>query len=191
MIRKLLLPAVAIALLGGCMTGGYSYRQDRGDYYYGAPGVDYRYHGSPYGYPGYRYGYPGYSGYPWGYGGYYGGYPYRPYYPGYPYYPYPYRPRPPMIVVPRPDDDPPPRPPRDDDRDDRRPPWRNLDNLVRRRGDDGLPRIEPSPISQSPPRTIVTPPMPPPRAVVRSRDPDARDQPVRRRPRDEPEREIE
>src|SRR5688572_3409380 len=71
MIRKLLLPLVAVALLGGCVSYGYSYRQGAGDYYYGAPSVDYRYYspysyGSPYSYYGggysyygpYRYGYP-------------------------------------------------------------------------------------------------------------------------------------
>ena len=94
MIRKFLLPALCVGLLGGCASYGYS---DNG-YYYGRPsaygsvgygsgggyygGVGY---GSPYGYSGYNYGYPyGYGGY----GGYYGG--------GYPYY---YRR--PVVVVPR------------------------------------------------------------------------------------------
>jgi hypothetical protein len=66
MIRKLLLPALAAALLAGCAT--YGYRDGRGDYYYGQPSTQYRYYGG-YGYPG-DYGYPGYSGY--GSSGYYG-----------------------------------------------------------------------------------------------------------------------
>jgi hypothetical protein len=84
MIRKLLLPAVCAALLGGCVTAGYGYSDgyNDGGYYYGRPSA--RYYGGAsygYGYPyssyyGGRYGYP----YGYGYGGYYGGYPYY-YYP--------------------------------------------------------------------------------------------------------------
>lgn len=129
MIRNLLLPALAAALLGGCVTG-YDYRGGTGDYYYGQPSVDYQDDGyySPYGYGGYGYpgGWSGMIGYgmgfgggygPYGYGGYggFGGYPY-----GYPYgYGYPYNPRPPVIVV-RPDPRPGthPRPHRDDRDDD-------------------------------------------------------------------------
>ena len=82
MIRKLILPALAASLLAGCATG-YQYRGGSGDYYYGSPGVEYRYYG------GYGYGYP-YGGY--GYGGYgYGGYGYPYYYGGGYYYPW-YRP---------------------------------------------------------------------------------------------------
>jgi hypothetical protein len=94
MIRKLLLPALAAVLLGGCVTG-YDYRGGNGDYYYGQPSVDY--------YDGYYggYGYPGWSGmmgFGYGYGGYgYGGYGY-----GYPYYGYGYPYYPPVIIV-RPD----------------------------------------------------------------------------------------
>lgn len=83
MLRKLLLPAFAAAALAGCATD-YAYRGGHGgDYYYGQPGVDYRYH-DPYGYygfgsyaPGYYYdrfgrlmwGYPyGHYGSPYGYG---------------------------------------------------------------------------------------------------------------------------
>src|SRR5688572_18421492 len=99
MIRKLFLPLVAVALLGGCVSYGYSHRHGSGDYYYGAPSVDYRYYspysyGSPYSYYGggysyytgpYRYGYP--------YGGYYYGYPYvYPYYYGGGHYVTPRRP---------------------------------------------------------------------------------------------------
>jgi hypothetical protein len=93
MIRKLLLPALAAAVLGGCVTG-YDYRGGSGDYYYGQPSVDYDYYGGYYG----GYGYPGWHGaLGFGYG--YGGYPYYGY-GGYPYYGYPYYP--PVIIV-RPD----------------------------------------------------------------------------------------
>ena len=60
MIRKLLFPALAIATLAGCATG-YSYRGGNGDYYYGQPSVDYRYHG------GYSFGYGGFGGFGRGY----------------------------------------------------------------------------------------------------------------------------
>ena len=40
MIRKLLLPALLVGLLGGCVTG-YGYRDG---YYYGQPSVEYRYY---------------------------------------------------------------------------------------------------------------------------------------------------
>lgn len=76
MIRKLILPALAALVLAGCATG-YQYRGGSGDYYYGSPGVEYRYYG--YGYYGYPYGSYGYYGYPNYYGGYYGGY-YSPWY---------------------------------------------------------------------------------------------------------------
>ena len=84
-LRTLKTTAVAaVALvLGGCVSG-YTYRSGHGgDYYYGDPSVDYRYHYdsySPYFWGGYGYyGYrrPGYYGY---YGGGYGPYV------GYPYY---------------------------------------------------------------------------------------------------------
>ena len=79
MIRKLLLPVLAAALLAGCATG-YQYRGGNGDYYYGSPSTDYRYYGSPYGYGPYGYGYPygsfgyGYYSYPRYYGRYYNPY---------------------------------------------------------------------------------------------------------------------
>lgn len=76
MIRKLILPALAAALLAGCATG-YQYRGGSGDYYYGSPGVEYRVYGG-YGYP---YGY-GYGGYGYGYPYYGGGYYYYPWYRG-------------------------------------------------------------------------------------------------------------
>ncbi len=72
MIRKLILPALAAAMLAGCAT--YQYRGGAGgDYYYDQPATEYRYYGSPYGYyGGYGYGYPygGSIGY-----GYYRSYP--------------------------------------------------------------------------------------------------------------------
>lgn len=133
MIRKLLLPAVAIALLGGCVSAGYSYRQGRGDYYHGAPSVEYRYYGGsgygwpqPYGYYGSFYRSHGYGlgyGYPYGYGHY--GDPYRN------YYSYPYRspyhrphhqPRAQPTVEPQVDTTP----------DGNRSHWRELDRLRRR-----------------------------------------------------------
>jgi len=136
MIRKLVLPVLAIAMLGGCVSD-YAYRAgDRGDYYYGQPSTEYRYDGpyggyapygggyapyggySPYGYGGYGYGYPrGYYGTPYGYGGYYN---HRHYYP-------PYYTRPP-VVDPRPDGTT-VQPPRNDNR---RQGWRNFDELRRR-----------------------------------------------------------
>ena len=76
MFRKLLLPIAATALLAGCVTTApYGYRGGgQGDYYYGSPSVEYRYHGYGYGDP---YGYGGYGGYG-GLYGWYGDY----YYPG-------------------------------------------------------------------------------------------------------------
>ena len=104
MIRTVLFPVLAAALLGGCVTG-YDYRPGAGDYYYGQPSVQYNdagygyggygypggwsgqislgYGSGGYGYGGYPYGYGGYGyGYPYGYGGYGYGYPYGGY--GYP-----------------------------------------------------------------------------------------------------------
>ncbi len=163
MLRKLLLPAAAIALLSGCIAAPYGYRQGYGDYYYGAPTVVYRdrtpyypgpYYGDPYGYRyprgpvwsfGLGYGYPYYGS---SYGGYrYGGYPYS-YRGGYgtPYHGHPYRPRPPVIVrPPGPEGGHHDRGPRPRDRDD--PPWRNL---------DGIGRTSPPP-QPNPPQRIATP----------------------------------
>jgi hypothetical protein len=111
MIRKLLLPALLVGLLGGCVTAGYGYRDG---YYYGQPSVEYRY---------YDYGYPYYPGYSY-YGYPYYGYPYyrRPYY--YPYY-YHRRPRPPGT-------------PSTGDNHDNPPPWRDLNRRRRVEGPDGL-----------------------------------------------------
>ena len=84
MIRKLLLPALLVGLLGGCVTG-YGYHDG---YYYGQPSVEYRYrdYGYPYGYYGpYRYRHAS----PWGYRYYYGypyGYRHRYVYPRYPHH---------------------------------------------------------------------------------------------------------
>lgn len=141
MLRSLALPVACATLLAGCATG-YSYRADRGDYYYGRPQVEYRHHGSPWGYgpygpyrrvPGYGYyghrgyGYPyGYYGHPYGYGGGYWGYPH----PGYPRYVHP-RPRPPSGTAPRDGSD--------------ASPWRNFDELRRRReGGETTQQVAPS-----------------------------------------------
>lgn len=132
MIRRFLLPTLAIAMLGGCVTSGYQYRGGYGDYYYGQPQVEYREYGAPYGNVGY--GYPGgwmgsfgygYGGYGWPYGNYYGGY-YDPYHHhGSPR-------RPPVVVPPRPGDDdggvPPPSRHEDPGQS---PPWRDLVRLRR------------------------------------------------------------
>jgi len=148
MIRKLLLPALAAALLGACATP-YDYRGGHGDYYYGQPSVDY--------YDGY---YGGYGGM-WGYGGY--GYGYgSPYYGyGYPYYGYGYPYYPPVIIV-RPD---PPTPGGGPQRPGMRPPGipgqgvpstlhgrghpggppSSLAPLADERGPVRVPRFDPSP----------------------------------------------
>ena len=148
MIRKLLLPAIAVALLGGCMTGGYSYRQDRGDYYYGQPGVDYRHHGAPAGYYNGYYGNSYYyrRGYPYYYGGYRHGYPYG-------YY------RPPVVIRPRPDGDNDHHQDRDDDQ---KAPWRDYERLKRE-------RIERSPVVQRRPMAVPVRPATRPATPVRSR----------------------
>ncbi|MGY0557474.1 hypothetical protein [Lysobacter sp. A421] len=126
MLRKLILPLSAMALLGGCMTGGYGYQQARGDYYYGQPTTDYRYYNQYDGYSSHRY--PGYYG-----GAHYGnGYYGNGYNRSYPYGYY----RPPVIVV-RPghnnnngnNGNHTPRP--DTDRD--RAPWRDYERLQRER----------------------------------------------------------
>jgi hypothetical protein len=133
MFRKLLVPLAATALLAGCVTSApYGYRGNgQGDYYYGSPSVEYRYHdmypgyGSPY-YGPYR---PGLSVWgSFGYGGYgYYGRPYygNPYYGGYYGYPY-YGGYPRTTHRPRPDNN----------NGGSRPdggPWRNIDEIARRR----------------------------------------------------------
>ena len=136
MIRKLLLPAALVGLLGGCASAGYGYRDG---YYYGSPSVEYRYHdyGYPYGYYPYRGYFHGYHGYP-----YYGRY----YYP--PYYYHHRRPRPPVTGT--------PQPPGNDDDDDRRPPWRDLNRRARIVDDDrgGLRAVptNPQPVVRQDPR---------------------------------------
>ncbi|QDH71501.1 hypothetical protein [Marilutibacter alkalisoli] len=91
LLIRVLAPALAVTLLGGCVSG-YNYRADGGGYYYGRPSVQYQYYGG--------YGYYPYSLHPYGVYS-YGHYPYRYYrphrpyysYPRYPYYPvYPHRP---------------------------------------------------------------------------------------------------
>lgn len=178
MFRKLFVPALAVAMLSGCVTD-YSYRDGRGDYYYGRPQVEYRVIGG--------YGYGGYGGYGNG-SGWYGGYGYgsaygRPVYYydrfgrlvyGYPYGGYGYggygapysggyrqhRPHPPqgggVPVQPL-------QPGTDANGDandnDRQPIWRNYRDMrpVTRGGDpdpreDNRPRRLPSPFMQSTPR---------------------------------------
>ena len=170
MFRKLLLPALAIGLLGGCVTGGYQY--DSAGYYYGQPSTSYRYsdgyYGGGYGYPGYA---PSYYGSLY-YGGGYRNPGYR--YPGYGYsnYPYGYY-RPPVIVV---------RPghngnhggnhgnhgnrPPSGDRDNRAP-WRDYERLQRER----IQRSTPPPTGNRPGATLLRPPVPaqPSPAAVPSR----------------------
>lgn len=122
MSMQRLIPLAAAALLGGCVSG-YTYHQGGGgDYYYGNPHVEYRYHYGGYG--GYGGGWYGYGAYPYGYypyghwgaypgywRGYYGGY----YVPGCPYwydpmycYSGPYKPRHPGHRPPPPPGPPPP-----------------------------------------------------------------------------------
>lgn len=149
MIRKLLFPLLATALLAGCVTD-YSLRggSGGGSYYYGRPSVDYRYYGAPYGY-GYPYGYGGsyyrYGGYygnPYRYGGY--GYPYG-YYPSpYPRYYYPNRPHRPPTTRPSLPDHP------------RGIPWRDA------RSDRGQRWSGPGPGSVPQPSSIPRPSMPQP-----------------------------
>jgi len=131
MIRKLILPAIAVLLLAGCATG-YSYRSASGDYYYGQPTTVYRDYYGGYGYYGYPY--YGYSPYRWGGSIRYSwGYPYGYYgrYPGY----YWWRHAGSGHHSPRPGND-------QDDHDrtpDRAtPPWRDLDRI---RGDRGRPDV--------------------------------------------------
>ena len=146
MIRKFLLPVVAVAALAGCATG-YGYRSGAGDYYHGRSQGDYRPYGgyTPYGgyYGGGYYGSGGYIG-----GGYYGGryhggvgygYPYgygRYGYGSYPYYGNPYYRYPPVYYPPRPPRDQggdgnPTTPPDNNHGRDREnlPPWRRIGNL--------------------------------------------------------------
>lgn len=155
MHRKLLLPLAATVLLAGCVTAPYQYRGNGdGGYYYGAPSVEYRYRGVEPGYYGYPYYYGPYrSGISiWGrYGDpYYYGYPRYPYY-GYPRSPY-YNGHPHRRPVPRPGTQANPRPDGG--------PWRNIDELRRRRGvDGGGPSQGPQP-GPGEPSSIAPPPRP-------------------------------
>jgi hypothetical protein len=133
MFRKLVLPVLAMALLGGCIS--YSYRDGHGgDYYYGEPSVEYRYTPSYGIYGSYgSYGYYGnYGPYRYGYGDRYRhdyGYPYSGRYYRYPYYYV--RPTQPRATV-----DPTPDRPRS--------PWRDIDQLRRRQhADTTSPSITP------------------------------------------------
>lgn len=147
MVRKLLLPALAILLLGGCVSTGYGYRSaPRGDYYYGHPTTDYRYHGD------FRYSSGGYGYWPHrGYSNWYSPYRYPGYYYGYPGY------RPPIVVHPRPDNghD---RPNQDRDRA----PWRDLDRIRQ----DRTPTVERRPLSTAPRPAVQRPASPAPRPPV-------------------------
>lgn len=156
MFRKLLLPALAVGLLGGCVTSGYQY--DRAGYYYGQPSTTYRYddgyyngrYDGRYGYPG---SYPGYYG-NFSYGaGYYGG----SRYPGYGYgrYPNGYY-RPPVIVVrPGHGGNHGQRPPSQGNRDDRAP-WRDYERLQRER----IQQSTPPPAGNRPSAAVLRPAVP-------------------------------
>lgn len=135
MLRKLLLPMLATAVLAGCATD-YRYRGGNGDYYYGQPRVEYRYIG-PSGY--YGSGYYGEWGLGYGFGGY--GYGATYYYDSFGrlVYGYPgrYRYGNDWYRSPRPHRGHGGRDDHDDDADndhDRRPPWRDLGRL--QQGDD-------------------------------------------------------
>lgn len=185
MLRKLLVPMLATAMLAGCATD-YNYRGGNGDYYYGQPRVEYRYQGSGGYYDGSYGGYYGGVGLGYGLGGYgYGAtYFYDPF--GRLVYGYPsrygygnvgYRPRPQRDHHDGGPGD------GDDDRDsdnrhDRRPPWRNFGGLqpgdgnnVNREDDDRRSRVrrqQPLSNSNPAPRTQQrSTPMAPP--IIRER----------------------
>lgn len=148
MLRNTLLAVLAAAALAGCATG-YSYRGGGGDYYYGQPRIEYRYHDDPFGY----YGSYGFGSYAPGY--YYDRYGRLVYGISYGYYGYPYGYGSQWWYRPRPhgnghaggnhdgdhDDG------HDADREDRRPPWRNIGGVFPRGegvapdGDDQRPRV--------------------------------------------------
>lgn len=169
MLRTILLSAFAATTLAGCATG-YSYRNGGGgDYYYGQPRVEYRYH-APYGY----YGSYGYGGYAPGY--YYDAYGRLVYGNPYGYYGYSYSNGGQWWHHPRPADG------HDgnhgdndhdggDDRNDRRPPWRNIgafprdDERAAPDRDDARPRVR----RQQMPATMPT--MPSPRREQRATAP--------------------
>lgn len=186
MIRKLTFAALAAALLGGCVSTGYQYRDGPGDYYYSRSGSAYGAYGTPYGRIGY--GYPGglYGGVGYGYGypyhrygsRYYGGYsPYGHYPYGHPYYYSPYYYPRPIIVRPRHDHGhTPPRPDHHDDNNKRRPPWRDLTDpdladLRRRRSDTPQPGQPLVTGAVSPPPRFVERPRPEPGLRERESEP--------------------
>ena len=194
MIRKLLIPLAGAALMAGCVTTApYGYRGD-GDYYYGAPSVEYRYrsgYGDPYFYGPYRPGLSVYGSY--GYGTY--GYPYYrdPYY-GYPYYGYPYgypyhrdpyrgHHRPPTPPTPPPPGTPVPQRPRNGGDGG---PWRHIGDVVRRPGSN--PTVAPPPVPSAPrPLPMIRPgadaggvPMPRPMPRIERQDGSASGQLIRR-----------
>jgi len=170
MIRKILMPAVAMALLGGCVTPypAYQYSGGSGDYYYGQPYIEYRDYGGYYGGLGYGHpygwygsiGFGGYYGYPYyGYPYHYYGYPYyHGWYGGWPYYNYRYYPNHPPVHRPGGGHD------GDDDgaREDRpEPPWRSIDDLRPRHGGENPPRTTTAvplrPTMGTPSRPLVQP----------------------------------
>ena len=173
MLRKLLLPALAIATLAGCATG-YSYRGGNGDYYYGQPSVDYRYYGG--------YGYGGSIGYGFGQGYYldvFGRpvycYPYGYYGGRYPSYPYGHGPRPRPPHGPGHDGGHDGPPQHGGQRPGNRPPWRDI-GRTRDRNDDeqAMPRRLGQPEAQprmQPPAPRVRPSAPVMRERSESRPP--------------------
>lgn len=150
MLRKLLLPMLATAMLAGCATD-YRYRGGNGDYYYGQPRVEYRNMGPGGFYGGIGigsgiggYGYGSYGGFGFGqayyydrYGrlihGYPNGYFGSPYYGGNGWY----RPRPNHGHGDHNDHD---GDTNGADRNDRRPPWRDLRGLQTRDPDENVER---------------------------------------------------
>lgn len=186
MIRKLLLPALAIGLLGGCVSSGYQY--DSAGYYYGNPSTNYRYDG----YYDSRYRYP--NSYPGTYGSVYYGSGSR--YPGYGYgggYRYGYGGgyyRPPVVVV-RPgygNHGNRPRPPSSGGRNDRAP-WRDYQRLQRERIQQSTPPPSgnrpsstvlrnPTPVQPRPAGTTSRPVSPPPSQNRRSSPPPRRSSPT-------------
>ena len=177
MIRKFLLPALAIATLAGCATG-YSYRGGNGDYYYGQPSVEYRYYGGYGGYGSYGFGSGGFGGFGQGYyldifGRPVYGYPYGNYGRPYSGYPHGHGPRPPHGPGhghghggdhDHDHDDPPPV--HGGQRPGNKPPWRDLGRIPER-GDDepsrprwlGQPDARPMVQRSQPPARPATPVM--------------------------------
>lgn len=167
MFRNILLSALAAATLAGCATG-YSYRNGNGgDYYYGQPRTEYRYH-DPYGYyDSYGYGAyaPGYYYDRYGrlvYGSFYGYYGYPPGYGSHWWY----RPRPPQGHGGEHHDH--GGDGHGGDRNDRRPPWRNFGGVLP--SDEGVmpDRDDPRPRMQREQAPSARPMLPAPQREQRS-----------------------